>query len=195
MSPDETQFLKGVGNPARYTGMAKSMFRPSDGSCLFPFHVPANAMLSVELDHLAEFLLSDTDKAALARNLSSEIRNGIFRYAVKDHDAFGSVFACKRFVVIIRVWMGITARGSIDEVDGYGSAVFMDDANVPSLLSLSMLGFVKQDDPVYQNTRNMVLSRAGNPYYFEGPRAGGIAGIGSPHVKNRYRTISNHGPC
>lgn len=61
----------------------------------------------------------------------------------------------------------------------------MDDANVPSLLSLSLLGFVDLDDPIYQNTRRLVLSRD-NPYYFDGPRQGGMAGIGGPHVAINY---------
>jgi meiotically up-regulated gene 157 (Mug157) protein len=58
----------------------------------------------------------------------------------------------------------------------------MDDANIPSLLSLPLLGFVDASDAVYQNTRRLVLSRA-NPYYFEGPL---MAGIGGPHVPLNY---------
>jgi len=65
------------------------------------------------------------------------------------------------------------------EVDGFGNTVFMDDANVPSLLSLPFLGFVSQTDPLYQSTRRQLLS-ANNPWYFNG--SAGIAGIGSPHT-------------
>ena len=54
----------------------------------------------------------------------------------------------------------------------------MDDANVPSLLSLPYLGSVKRTDPVYQNTRKLLLS-AYNPFFFKG-KAG--EGIGGPHV-------------
>jgi meiotically up-regulated gene 157 (Mug157) protein len=54
----------------------------------------------------------------------------------------------------------------------------MDDANVPSLLSLPYLNAVKWNDPVYQNTRRFVLSQS-NPFFFKG----GIGeGIGSPHT-------------
>jgi meiotically up-regulated gene 157 (Mug157) protein len=54
----------------------------------------------------------------------------------------------------------------------------MDDANVPSLLSLPYLGCCRTDDPMYRATRAFVLG-ASNPYFFEG-RAG--EGIGGPHV-------------
>jgi len=58
----------------------------------------------------------------------------------------------------------------------------MDDANLPSLLSLPLLGFVDRHDPIYQNTRKMVLSRLGNPYFLEGEQ---FKGIGGPHVGTR----------
>ena len=65
------------------------------------------------------------------------------------------------------------------EVDGYGDAYNMDDANVPSLLSLPLLGFLPAAHPVYQATRQFSLS-ARNPYYFNGTAG---QGVGSPHGK------------
>ena len=53
----------------------------------------------------------------------------------------------------------------------------MDDANVPSLLSLPYLG-CPIDDTVYLNTRKFLFSR-NNPYFFKGKAA---EGIGSPHT-------------
>ncbi len=53
------------------------------------------------------------------------------------------------------------------EVNGMGSANLMDDANVPSLLSLPYLGAVPVTDPVYQNTRKFLFSND-NPFYFKG---------------------------
>ncbi len=54
----------------------------------------------------------------------------------------------------------------------------MDDANVPSLMSLAYLGVHKYSDPIYQNTRNFLLSDA-NPYYLKGVAAEGQS---SPHT-------------
>ncbi|KAF7721223.1 hypothetical protein EC973_005099 [Apophysomyces ossiformis] len=157
--PTETQFLDGRGNPVKSTGMVKSLFRPSDDATLFTFFVPGNAMMSVELAHLAELLeQKKPDLAAVAKQMSADIRKAIYDHAVIDHPQFGKLFAY--------------------EVDGYGSYLIMDDANVPSLLSLSMIGFLDQNDTIYQNTRRLVFSKA-NPYYFSGPRA---SGIGGPHI-------------
>lgn len=54
----------------------------------------------------------------------------------------------------------------------------MDDANVPSLLAMTYLGDIAQDDPVYRNTRRFVWSES-NPYFFRGTAA---EGIGGPHI-------------
>ena len=59
----------------------------------------------------------------------------------------------------------------------------MDDANVPSLLSLAYFGFVGVDDHLYQNTRKLILNQETNPFYFKG-KAG--QGIGGPHVGYGY---------
>jgi len=59
----------------------------------------------------------------------------------------------------------------------------MDDANLPSLLSLPLLGFVDRKDSVYQATRKMVLSHLGNPYFLEGRK---FKGIGGPHIGVRH---------
>ena len=63
------------------------------------------------------------------------------------------------------------------EVDGYGNALFMDDANVPSLSGLAWLGCVSAKDARWQRTRDAAWSEA-NPWFFHG-KAG--EGIGGPH--------------
>lgn len=58
----------------------------------------------------------------------------------------------------------------------------MDDANVPSLLSLPYIGYCKNDDEIYLNTRRFILS-GDNPYYYKGKAA---RGVGSPHTPNNF---------
>ena len=64
------------------------------------------------------------------------------------------------------------------EVDGFGNAIFMDDANVPSLSGLTLLGAADRADPVFRRTAALAWSKR-NPYYFEGTAANGIGG---PHI-------------
>lgn len=72
----------------------------------------------------------------------------------------------------------ITNHGYAYEVDGLGNALFIDDANVPSLLSLPYLGVCATDDPLYLTTRRRLLS-ADNPWWFSGEA---LSGIGSQHT-------------
>ena len=151
----------GYGNPIRPVGLICSIFRPSDDATIYPFLVPSNHFAVVALRQLAELhaaVAGDSGFEAECRGLASEVERALAEYAVAEHLNFGSVFPY--------------------EVDGFGNYLFMDDANVPSLLSLPYLGCCRTDDPVYGATRAFVLS-ASNPYFFEG-RAG--EGIGGPHV-------------
>ena len=82
---------------------------------------------------------------------------------------------------------GVTEHGVRDghylyEVDGLGGRLFMDDANMPSLLSLPLTSDVAGDDPLYLETRRRVLSPE-NPFYYRGTAA---RGIGSPHTPPHY---------
>jgi len=60
----------------------------------------------------------------------------------------------------------------------------MDDANVPSLLSIPYLGY-KYDPEVYANTRRFLLSPS-NPTYASS-RNGAVKGIGSPHTAQNIK--------
>ena len=84
--------------------------------------------------------------ARAARMLAQEIDDAVQNYAVLSHPFNGMIYAF--------------------EVDGFGSAYFMDDANIPSLLSLPYLGYVPKNDPLYQATRKFILSEY-NPYFFK----------------------------
>lgn len=158
----ETLNLNGNGNPLNWgTGLVRSAFRPSDDATVFGFFIPANAMMAVELKRAAE-MLTAAGKPHVAETLRTRgeaIERGVWEHGVVNHKKWGEVFAF--------------------EVDGYGSAILMDDANLPSLLALPLLGFLKKDDKTYQNTRKMILSKEGNPYFLEGKA---FKGIGGPHI-------------
>ena len=63
-----------------------------------------------------------------------------------------------------------------------GNYSMIDDANIPSLLSIPYIGYSEVTDEIYQNTRKFLLSDE-NPYYFEGKYA---KGIGSRHTPKNY---------
>ena len=100
--------------------------------------------------------------AERAEELSAEIRAGIEKHGVVNHPKFGRMY--------------------VYETDGLGNYTYMDDANVPSLLSIPYLGYCSADDETYKNTRAYVLSRE-NPFYYEGTAA---KGVGSPHTPKDY---------
>ncbi|MGB7495414.1 MAG: glycoside hydrolase family 125 protein [Candidatus Acidiferrum sp.] len=159
-NPTDTQALGGFGNPARPVGMIYSMFRPSDDACLYSFYVPSNLFAVVSLRQLAEMsdgVLKDAAFGAECRELASEVETALAKYGhIQGRDG-GAIWAF--------------------EVDGYGNQLFMDDANIPGLLSLPYLRCCDVNDPVYQRTRRMVLS-SDNPYFFQGTAA---SGVGGPH--------------
>lgn len=156
----ETLNLQGVGNPLNGdTGLVRSAFRPSDDATILGFFIPANAMMSAELKRAAAVLraASRPEMATRLDKWSQTLRDGVMEHGVVKHKKFGDVFAY--------------------EVDGFGSSIIMDDANYPSLLALPVMGFCDVDDPIYQNTRKMILQQSGNPYYLKGKEFQGIGGL------------------
>ncbi|MFG2372180.1 glycoside hydrolase family 125 protein [Streptomyces sp. NPDC048504] len=156
--------LNGRGAPVGWTGMTWSGFRPSDDACTHGYLIPANALASASLHGLAELaaaVLDDTELAHECWRLADEIDAGILAHAVTEVDG-ASVLAY--------------------EVDGFGSALMCDDANLPSLLSLPLSGWCAPEDPLYRATRRFALSEA-NPSYFSGSYA---SGIGSTHTPDRH---------
>lgn len=160
----ETLTLTGEGNPLnKGTGLIRSAFRPSDDATIFGFFIPPNAMMAVQLGKTADAVENAGGDANLVNDLrtrANNLREAVQKHGIVNHPTYGEVYAF--------------------EIDGYGSHLFMDDANIPSLLSLPYLEFVEADDPVYQTTRKMILEANGNPYYLSGSA---FSGIGGPHSK------------
>lgn len=191
----ETLTNDGLGNPVRANGMVRSAFRPSDDATIFQLLVPANMMwakyleeASVIMEELGEGAVHAIDpaKRSAAAGLATEmrdfaagVRRGIDRDAVvvSPHaPGLGEVFAY--------------------ECDGFGGVNLMDDANVPSLLSMPLFGYAESRfgppppgeeggmvagrdyAQVYRNTRRFILSGA-NPYFAQGPV---ISAVGGPHL-------------
>ena len=157
----DTLPIRGMGNPVAPVGMICSAFRPSDDATIFPFLIPSNLFAVVSLRQLAAMLTAMAEEPELAaecEELAGEVERAVAEHGIHEHPKYGRIYAY--------------------EVDGFGGRVFMDDANVPSLLSLPYLGCCAPDDPVYLATRRFVLSED-NPWFFKGRKG---EGVGSPHT-------------
>ena len=153
--------LSGYGYPVKPNGLICSVFRPSDDATIFPYLLPGNLFACRVLNDISSIgggKLFDNQFTKEVSDLSEQIKTAVFTEAIIAHKKYGKIFAF--------------------EVNGFGSFNLMDDANVPSLLSLTYLDAVKASDPMYQNTRQFVLSE-NKPFYFKG-KAG--EGIGGPHT-------------
>lgn len=157
----DTLSNNGFGAPVRPCGLIASSFRPSDDATIFQFLIPSNFFAVSSLRKAAEILSRVNDRQDLAEkctNMADQVSDALKKHATYQHPEFGTIYAF--------------------EVDGFGNHLLMDDANVPSLLSMAYLGDVEIDDPIYQNTRRFVWSKS-NPYFFSGAAG---EGIGGPHV-------------
>ncbi len=151
----------GWGAPVNPVGLIVSSFRPSDDATTLQFLIPSNFFAVTSLRKAAEILTTVNKNEELAKectDLADEVEDALRKYATFNHPEFGTIYAF--------------------EVDGFGNQMFMDDANVPSLLALPYLGDVDINDPIYQNTRRFVWSES-NPYFFSGTAG---EGIGGPHI-------------
>ena len=158
-NPTDSLPQRGYGNPTRPCGLIHSGFRPSDDACIFPFLIPSNLFAVTTLEQLREIYATELLNKSFAREcqeLADQVREAIRTHGRTQRKG-GEVYAY--------------------EVDGFGNQLFMDDANVPNLLSLPYLGCCAADDPVYLRTRAWVLSDD-NPYFFRGSAA---EGLGGPH--------------
>ncbi|MDK2807343.1 MAG: uncharacterized protein PWP24_72 [Clostridiales bacterium] len=144
-------------------GLIWSGFRPSDDACVYGYLIPSNMLAAVILDNIAEIAATIYDDEAFAveaKEFSLEVREAIEKYAIVPGQE-------KEFYAY--------------EVDGFGEYNIMDDANLPSLLSMPYFGYCSKQEERYQNTREVALSDR-NPYFYAGKYA---MGIGSPHTPSR----------
>ncbi|MCX8514180.1 MAG: glycoside hydrolase family 125 protein [Burkholderiales bacterium] len=156
----------GRGNPVNPIGLIASSFRPSDDATIFPFLVPSNFFASRMLHKLAQLIIIHYDDYSFANDcnkMALEIKHALLSHAIVEHKVFGKIFAY--------------------EIDGFGSQLLQDDANAPNLLSLPYFDCINSHDPIYQNTRKFILSKA-NPWYFSGKVLTGLGSLhtGSDHV-------------
>ncbi|HEV2737644.1 MAG TPA: glycoside hydrolase family 125 protein [Candidatus Elarobacter sp.] len=155
----------GRGSAVKYTGMVWTGFRPSDDPVRYHYNIPVNMFASVvmkDLTTIARDVWHDDRMARNAWGMSVEIQRGIEQYGTLELQPFGRIYAY--------------------EVDGRGHTNVMDDANIPSLLSIPYFGYLPKTNSLYLATRRFALSDR-NPYFFRGKYA---EGIGSPHTPHGY---------
>jgi meiotically up-regulated gene 157 (Mug157) protein len=154
----------GYGPAMKPTGMICSMFRPSDDATVYPFLIPSNLMAVAALKQLAEIAhaIKNEDLALECIDIANEVHEAVMKHGVVEHPVHGKVFAY--------------------EVDGLGHSLVIDEPNLPNLLSLPYFGAVERTDPIYVNTRAMILS-ASNKYFIKGKYA---EGVGSDHTPKGY---------
>jgi uncharacterized protein len=141
-----------------------------------PYNIPGNAMACTELRHVQQ-MLADKDVASIASSLTVDIEA---MSAMVTSVADGICTALDG--VIKEAQSSSSGEGRHSgvlpyEIDGDDSNYYMDDANVPSLLSLPVLGYMSRSNDIYQLTRDYTLSSR-NPFYYAGTQG---EGIGGPH--------------
>jgi len=159
----ESQYRRNEHPVASNIGLIWSAYRPSDDPQAYNYNVPENIFAAVTLREMARMFsvyYQDGPDARRAANIADDIVSAIAKRAI-FRTTFGRMYAY--------------------EIDGLGHAKFMDDANVPSLLSIPLLNF-PYDRQAYADTRRFIFSPA-NPYYFVGRYA---SGVGSSHTPTGY---------
>ncbi|KAL4449424.1 hypothetical protein ABPG77_007068 [Micractinium sp. CCAP 211/92] len=155
----------GLGPEVDFTGMTWSGFRPSDDPSQFGFPIPANMYAAAGLERALELnrrVWRDHDFDAKASQLLKDIRSGIEKHGKVQKDG-SAIYAY--------------------EVDGKGNSLTdFDDPNIPSLVSIPILGYDGYDRAAYEATRQRLLNSKTNSFYFEGSQ---FKGMGSPHTAHR----------
>ncbi|MFN8286628.1 MAG: glycoside hydrolase family 125 protein [Chitinophagales bacterium] len=158
----DTLINDGYGAEIKPTGMICSAFRNSDDACTYLFNIPENLFAVVALRYLAEMVAAmhsaeaEFIKECLA--LADEVEKAVQQHGVIEHGKFNRMY--------------------VYECDGIGNSLLMDDAGIPSLISIPYLGYGSTHDELYLNSRAFALSPA-NPYFYKSEM---FNGTGSPHL-------------
>jgi meiotically up-regulated gene 157 (Mug157) protein len=151
-----------MGPASAYTGMSWSGYRPSDDPQTYPYNIPVNMYAVSALERaliINDRVWRSQRFAAAATKLAADMRAGIEAHGIVTHEDGSKSYAY--------------------EVDGQGGVLIdFDDPNVPSLLSIPLVGYAHYDQAIYASTRTRILSDK-NPWFFTGPV---LSGLGSPHT-------------
>jgi uncharacterized protein len=153
----------GKGGETGYTGMTWTGFRPSDDPTNYGYSIPSNIYAAGALERVLELnkrIWKNKDLKERTEILLQGIESGIQKFGVIEVDNGIQIYAY--------------------EVDGLGGKeIQMDDANLPSLLSIPLLGWSGYDREIYSNTRKRLFDNKTSDFYFTGKE---LEGLGSPHT-------------
>lgn len=155
----------GFGSPIKPTGMICTAFRESDDPTTYLFNIPENLFAVTALRQLAEMsdrLLPGDGFAAECRALANEVEKGIQDHGTTVDPKYGKMY--------------------VYECDGLGHTLLMDDAGLPSLVSIPYFTPSLAGNPVVLATRRFALG-PDNPYFSKGTVAEGEC---SPHKGQGY---------
>lgn len=150
----------GWGPPIKPTGMICTCFRASDDPCQYLFNIPDNLFAVTALGQLAEMIdaIKPGDELGTdCRALAAEVQAGIRSDGIVNDPKHGKMYAY--------------------ECDGLGHTLLMDDAGLPSLVSIPYFTPALAGDPIVLASRAFAFS-PDNPFWNEGTAA---EGTGSPH--------------
>ncbi len=162
--PSDTLINNGKGAEVARCGLIWSGFRPSDDACKYGYLIPANLFAVDVLTYIKKIAahIGEQEMANKADIIRDAVEKGLSEHAFITNEAGEKIY--------------------VYETDAMGHTNRMDDANVPSLLSIPWITSIDKKDTVYLRTRADVLSQ-NNPYYYVGEAA---KGIGSPHTPDNY---------
>eukprot|EP00039_Didymoeca_costata_P013987 m.219641 g.219641 ORF g.219641 m.219641 type:complete len:638 (+) comp15916_c0_seq5:238-2151(+) len=163
-------------------GLIATSDRPSDDPVHFPFNIPGNffALSTLHLfEELVEEVWSQVDGTS-AKLLESNVKRLIkgLSKTLLHHERHSGA---KKGTVPITYQTSSHASAYCFEVDSKGACLHLEDANLPSLISIAYLdgGVGFYNNSLFRKTAARVLTHEGNPQYFRGKYAEGVGSSGA----------------